>query len=259
MMNFMQAVVKALQRNENYDYYQEFENIFIFSINDASESIGGFDAPTLVDRTTGEITSHLELEDRDKAGWLENVIAEGSIEERIQQERPVSPTHSARYMFEHRLIPHLLYQEGIGFMGAIVGEKNILNDIFKDVMQKEGVENPYGEEAIKVEPFRIKDIIVAKIIFPEPEEEPLCYEAYALFDIENDRAGYYCLEAGGAVDDRPFLCGWSEDGVHLNYDNCSFDRDELLLNIFKLFMEYEGEDKPSLTAAYNPNKNEVEE
>ena len=254
MVGYVQALLKALKQNDRYDYYQEYENLFIFSISDAPEAFGGFDAPTLIDKNTGEFTSYIALENDEYAGWLDNIIAEGSIAERFEQER-----YSIRYSFEHRLIPDLLYKEGLGFMASIVGEKNVLNEIFKEMLERARLDNPYGDEAIKVEPFRIEDIIIANIIFPEPEEEPLCYEAYALFDTKQNRAGYYCLEKGGTLDDEPFLCGWSEDGVHLNYGNCSFNREELLLNIIKLFIGYEGEDKPSLTATFTPKNNNEEE
>ena len=258
MSDFMKAVATALKRNENYDYVQEYENLYIFSIKDAPESFGGFDASLLINKADGSITSYLELADNGNGDWLNNLISEGNLFERIDRERNVSSTHQPRYMFEHRLIPDLLYKEGLGFMASIVSEGNVLNKIFLEMLEKHEIENPYGEEAIKVEPFRIKDIIVARIIFPEPEEEPLCYESYAFFDTVNERAGYYCLEKGGTIDDEPFLCGWSEDGVHLNYNNCSFDRDELIANMLRLFLGIENENTPELTVAYRPNR-ETEE
>ena len=252
MVDFTRAVATALMKNDKYDYYQEYENLYIFSIYDSPESFGGFDAPIIISKFDGAITNYLELSKNNHAGWLEKIINEGRVSERVNSERKVSPTHQARYMVEHRLIPELLYKEGIGFMGAIAEEDNILNKILLEYLTKDGVENPYSDKAIKVKPFSIKDILIAKITFPEPEEEPLCYESYAFYDTANDRAGYYCLEKGGAIDDQPFLCGWSPDGVHLNYDNCSFDRGELMANMLRLFLDAEDENTPRLTATFNP-------
>lgn len=245
MIGFLEALVKALGKDDKLNYYQEYENAFVFCNQDSADTVR-------VDKSTGEVNTT----NADDKSILGDVVAAGLIEERVNEERPTFPTHDARYIFEHRVIPDLLYKNGIEFMASIVGEENILNEIFIDILEKSGIENPYGADAITIEPFKIQDIIVAKIIFPEPEEEPLCYESYALFHTDENRAGYFCLEKGETVDDEPFLCGWSEDGIHLNYDHCSFDRDELILNIFKIFMGYDGEDKPVLSATFTPSKKE---
>jgi len=254
MIDFTKAVAIALSKNPKYNYYQEYERLIIFTYSDAPEAFGGFDAPVLIKKEDGSITNFLELSQNNHAGWLDCPVTEGWIKDRMNQERKLSPTHQARYMLEHKLIPELLYKEGIGFMGAIVDEGNILNKILLEYLERDGIENPYGENAIKVKPFSIKDIIIAKIVFPEPEEEPLCYESYAFYDTSNDRAGYYCLEKGGAFDDRPFLCGWSSDGIHMNYDNCSFDRGELMANMLRLFLDIENEDTPKLMATFTPER-----
>lgn len=258
MLDFMHAAVIALQRNEKYDYYQEFENLFIFSIKDAEETIGGFDAPLLINRITERVTNHLELIDDDCGNWLDNVIVEGNIIERMDLERPTSPMHGARYALEHRIIPQYLYEDGLSFMSVIVSKENPLSKVLIDLLREDGIENPYGETPVSVEPFQLENILIARIVFPEPEEEPLCYESYAFFDTENKRAAYYCLEKGGAVDDRPFLCGWSEAGNHLNFNNCSFDRKELIANMLRLFLDPAGEKTPALTASYSPKNGKVD-
>lgn len=111
--------------------------------------------------------------------------------------RMLSPTHASRYVLEHRIIPQYLFEHGIGFMAALADkEKNFLSDILLDIMEDEGVKNPYGDTPITVETIKIEDILVARIIFPKPEEEPLCYKSYAIFDVESLKAAYYCLEMG---------------------------------------------------------------
>ena len=258
MIGFLQAAVKALQRNDKYDYYQEYENLYIFSIKDAPPAFGGFDAPALIDKNTGEFTNHMQLINENHGEWLEQLIREGDIQDRFSEERPTSPMHGARYALEHRIIPKYLYENGIGFMGAIADkEANLLNKVLLDLLSEDGVVNPYGEDPIKVEPFRVEDIIIARIIFPEPEEDPLCYESYAFFNSKDERAAYYCLEKG-QPGEEPFLCGWSEDGIHLNFNNCSMDRDELLVNMLRLFLDPTGEETPPLTATFTPKDNKVE-
>ena len=221
-----------------------------FYVKDAPDTFVGFDAPVLINKHDGAVTSYLELSQNNRAGWLDNIVSQGNIYERLNCEKEVSPTHQARYMLEHRLIPELLYSEGITFMRLIADEKNILNKILLETLERDGVANPYGNNAITVKPFTIKDIIIVKIIFPEPEEEPLCYEAYAFYDTMNERAGYYCLEKGGILGEQPFICGWNQDGVHMNFDNCSFDREEVFVNMLRLFLDDEDEEEQKLSAVY---------
>lgn len=162
--------------------------------------------------------------------------------EKIKDEygRSIAVTHSARYIMEHRLLPQFLYEEGIGFMSAIATQDNVANEIFKDVMKQEGVENPYGENPISVNTFKVENILVAGFVFPKPEDEPLCYRSYALFDIEKKKAAYYCLEKGDGEDAIPFLCAWDEEFNHWNMGNCIDDEQKILIRIFKNFIDSEG-------------------
>ena len=256
MISFTKVAQMALIRNPKYDYYEEYENLYIFSISDAPESLGGFDAPLLIKKADGSITNYLELSQNNHASWIDSVIESGWISDRMNREKKVSKTHQARYMLEHRLIPEMLYKEGIGFMGAITDEGNILNKILIEYLERDGIDNPYGEQAIEVKPFSIKDILIAKILFPEPEEEPLCYESYAFYDTSRDKAAYYCLEKGSSIDDKPFLCGWSSRGIHINYDNCSFDRGELMANMLRLFLEDENRETPEIVGTFEPGQSD---
>ena len=256
-MDFMTIVVKALEQNENYDYYQEFEKCFVFSCSEEHDLTDEKVLPTLVDKSSGQIISYAERKSPEYSGWLDSLVAEGFIADRLYEDCPTSPTHHSRYMFEHKVIPDLFYQNGLGFIAAIVEKNNILNKVFLEILSDNEIENIYGDEPIKVNLFKIENILVAKIVFPKPEEEPLCYEAYALFDTENDRAGYYCLEAGEDVDREHFLCGWTREGVHTNYGKCSSNQEELILNILKLFVGYKGDDKPTLEATYDPRDGKV--
>ena len=258
MIGFAEALGKALQINTKYDSYKEYENMYLFYIKDAPKTIGGDDAPAIVLKSSGEVTSHPKLFNEGYGDWFANILREGSIMDRMAEIRPVSPTHPVRYYFEHKFIPNEIYKSGIRFMNVIVEEDNILNKIFHDMLKEEGVEDPYPEVAVKVIPYKIESVLLAIIELPKPEEEPLCYEVYALFDLDRREGAYYCLEKGGYVDDQPFLCGWSKEGTHLNYGNCTFDKDELIGDILRLFLNPEGEDTRKLNAAYTPKKDQLE-
>lgn len=164
----------------------------------------------------------------------------------------------ALYILEHKIIPECLYRDGIDFVAALPSDDNILSKIFIQLLLEDGVDNPYGDEPIKVDPLRIEHILVARIIFPEPQMEPLCYESYILFDTETYRAAYYCLEKSEALDGIPFLCGWSEDGVHLNFDKCDMDQEGLIGIVLRLFLDPTGAETPELAATYSPETGQVE-
>lgn len=167
--------------------------------------------------------------------------------------RVLSVTHTSRYILEHKVIPNLLYSEGFGFMAAIVSKNNVLNKIFKDIMNEEGVENPYGDKPITVDPFKIDNILVARINFPEPEEMPLCYRSYVFFNAETENAAYYSIEKG-QNDGEIFLCGWNKEGVHLNYGGCPDDEHEEIVQIVKSFFNPDDDESLKVRVAYSPAK-----
>lgn len=133
--------------------------------------------------------------------------------------------HGVRYVFEHRLLPQWFYKDKQEFIAALLHDKSILYRIIDDIFTKEDMLNPYQPEQFDIEAGRIaEDLIMVKIIFPTPEDEPLCYCSYMLFDKDFKKAIYYCIERG--QDDSleyPFVCSWSEDMTHSNYGQCSME------------------------------------
>ncbi len=50
------------------------------------------------------------------------------------------------------------------------------------IFEQEGVSNPYTEDDFDVIASKVtEDILMLKVTFPEPEEEPLCYCSYFFF------------------------------------------------------------------------------
>lgn len=256
MIDFRHAVAKALEKNQNLNYYKEYEKVFEFSVK-YGKGLDGESAPLYVNRVTGEMTEDIRIVLQKDPSWLEEILNEGEISERYQTERPTTPMHGARYALEHRLIPSQLYEGKMKFLNAIVDPGNPLSKVFIDMMKEDNVENPYGEQPIKIDPFRIDHVIVAHITFPEPEEEPLCYEGYALYDSKTDQAGYYCIEKGGVFGDAPYLCGWNKEGLHSNYGLCPDNQEELFVNILRLFLDPQGENTPSAEASFSTKDGKV--
>lgn len=147
--------------------------------------------------------------------------------------------HGVRYLFEHRLLPKYFFEDGAKFIGILLDNDEILYDIINDIFEKEEVENPYSKEEFTVEAARlVEDILLLKICFPEPEEEPLCYCSYMLFDEKFEKKGYFCIEKGNEAGEYlPFVCGWTPDGSHLNYGNCGLKEEEGLFRCLEIYVE----------------------
>ena len=92
--------------------------------------------------------------------------------------------HGVRYCFEHRLLPGWFFEHKEGFVGLILHDKNILFEMINDIFTDEKVSNPYEKEDFVAIASKVTDEVkVLKIIFPEPEEEPLCYCSYIFFEL----------------------------------------------------------------------------
>lgn len=133
--------------------------------------------------------------------------------------------HGIRYYFEHRLLPGWFFEHKEEFVGLILHDKTILFEMINDIFTDEKVSNPYKKEDFDVIASKVTDEVkMLKIIFPEPEEEPLCYCSYIFFDDEFEKISYFCIEKGNeASDNMPFVCSWSEDVIHSNHGNCTFE------------------------------------
>ena len=129
--------------------------------------------------------------------------------------------HLNRYQVEHKDLPHLFYQYGVGMLNTLLESKGALvYDLYKAYFDNAGVELPYKQEQINVMSVRMDvDLICVIIVFPEPEEEPLCYTAMLFFDLAQNKGRYYTFEKGNEYDSF-FLCSWGEDETHYNHGPC---------------------------------------
>lgn len=149
--------------------------------------------------------------------------------------------HSIRYMFEHKLLPGYFYSDTERLLKMILLDKKVLFRIISDIFRGESVENPYKEEDFDAYPFKVTDEVRGVCInLPEPEEEPLCYRIYMIFNMTFDKLWYFTIEKGNEVgEDYPFVCAWTAEGGHLNLGNCTFEKDNDLIRCLDIFMERE--------------------
>jgi len=149
--------------------------------------------------------------------------------------------HQIRYVFEHRLLPQLFFENNAQFVGMVLKDKAVLFRIIDDIFQKEDVENPYTEEQFDIETAKIAEgVMMMKIILPEPEDEPLCYCCYLFFDNNFEKLSFFCIEKGNEIGQMyPFVCSWTSDGAHNNHGNCSFENHGDFLRCADIHMERE--------------------
>lgn len=130
--------------------------------------------------------------------------------------------HNVRHVFEHKVLPQWFFEDKQKFIGLVFHDKSVLFRVINSIFEENDVKNPYTESDFDIDASRVtEDILMLKIIFPEPEEEPLCYCSYMFFDEKFEQASYFCIEKSDEYKNYPFVCGWTEQGVHINYGNCS--------------------------------------
>lgn len=145
--------------------------------------------------------------------------------------------HGIRYIFEHKMLPQWFFEDTTKFVGVLLNSKDVLYNIINDIFEKENVENPYSEDDFKVEAAKLTDnVLFVKISFPKPEEEPLCYCSYLLFDEKFEKKRYFCIERGNELgEELPFVCGWTPDGTHVNYGHCGLGEEDGLIRCMQLY------------------------
>lgn len=149
--------------------------------------------------------------------------------------------HQIRYTFEHKLLPQWFFEMKDKFAGMLLHEEAILYKLIDDMFKNEGQENPYTPEQFRIEAAKpAEGIMMLKLIFPEPEDEPLCYCSYLFFDNDFEKTGYFCIEKGyDPDDDSPFVCAWTPEGAHVNYGICSFEGQGDFFRCVDIYMEKE--------------------
>ena len=147
--------------------------------------------------------------------------------------------HDSRYFFEHKLLPEWFFENKDEFIGFLLSDKTILFEMIDDIFTQQKVSNPYKKEDFDVQPSKVTDEVkMLKIIFPEPEEEPLCYCSYIFFDDDLEKISYFCIEKGNEKSDNlPFVCSWTEDHMHLNHGNTTFEEYNDFLRCAELHMK----------------------
>lgn len=133
--------------------------------------------------------------------------------------------NESMFYFEHTLLPGWFFGEGKKFVIVALNDPGFLYRVVSDVFSNEGVANPYKKEEFMAEPAKIKeDLMMMRVIFPMPSEEPLCYCAYMFFNNDFTQTGFYTIEKEKPEKGPlPVACEWTPDGVHHKLGKVSFE------------------------------------
>lgn len=145
--------------------------------------------------------------------------------------------HTARYIYEHRLLPHWLFDLKEKFVMSMIKNPSIIYEMLQGTFDQNGVECPYQKEQFIVTPGRFTDsVTVIKLTFPEPEEHPLCYAAFIFFDEDFQSLSYITVEKRDELseDDNLPLFAWEPGKKHFLVGECKSGG----MNDFKVAADY---------------------
>ena len=138
--------------------------------------------------------------------------------------------YDVNYYYEHRLLPETFYADRGKFITTLASRGgNVLISGHNAVFEHFGAEFPYSPDMYDVVTMKYdEDTFLLKATLPEPEEPALCYFAYMMFNNSFSELMYFCLEKSediGLGKPHPLLCGWTDDGKHLNFGPCETDEE----------------------------------
>lgn len=145
--------------------------------------------------------------------------------------------HDALYIYEHKILPTNFFKFKGDFVATVLKRKEVLFKVFDGMLAEEKICNPYAEEEFKVDVLRADDeLMILKITFPEPEDEPLCYCSYLFLDKELEKLRYFCVEKGAGIGGvQKYLCSWTQSGEHLNHGVCDLYENEEYIKCLSIY------------------------
>ena len=124
--------------------------------------------------------------------------------------------HDVRYYFEHRLMRDLFYEDPDQFLGFIVESgvfalwTNFTTQLPYDITYQE---TDFGQDIVA----QTENSVIIRCCLPMPEDSPLCKRVYFFWNLETDQKAYYTIEYDNFMGEAWFLCGWTEDGTHMDW------------------------------------------
>ena len=137
-------------------------------------------------------------------------------EETVTEEAAEITPHQVRYYFEHRLLPQLLYEDPDQLLGFL--NDNGIYTLWYNFTQNNGFDVIYAADDFDQALYQADNgTWYMQVFLPKPEDMPLCCRVYLCWNPDTDQKGYYTIEYDNYFGDAWFLCGWTEDGVHMDF------------------------------------------
>ncbi len=139
----------------------------------------------------------------------EDILSE--VEEALADE-PWTP-QQIRYHFEHSMLPRYFYELPENMLDVIADPG--IYALWDSVTNENGVDPTYPEEEYIAHWYIAEDdTVIAQVEMPEPEETPLCYRVYFVYNPETGFTGYYTAEYDNFFEESNIICSWDEDMNH---------------------------------------------
>ncbi len=142
------------------------------------------------------------------------------------------------YDFAHHIVKDEFFKNPNTFIELILTQKNTIHNIWNNAQdyykeQYDEVSDPIENENLSLHTYMSDDIVFVIIEMPTPKQMTEVYFIGMIIDEKEDNHDlqYITLEYG-EDESKAVLCGWTEDGIHLNYGDSS----GLTLDEFKSFM-----------------------
>ncbi len=141
------------------------------------------------------------------------------------------------YDFAHNIIKNEFFKDPNTFINLILTQKNTIHNIWNNAQdyymeQYDEVSVPIESKNLSLYTCKSDDIIFIIIEMPTPKQMTEVYFIGMFIDKkENNNVQYITLEYG-EDESKAVLCGWTEDGIHLNYG----DSPKLTLDEFKALL-----------------------
>lgn len=141
-----------------------------------------------------------------------------------------------RYGFEHRLLPHLLYEGGQSMISAILKERGkIFQDLYEVMYQDEVVGVSAEDFDVNQRMFANGDddeVVVIRVSMPKPVQTPECRAVYFCSNKKGCETLYFTSEL--SAEGEYHLCAWTEQREHLNFGKDKTTEDfETVASLYK--------------------------
>ena len=181
------------------------------------------DPTLLLDDDTDKVPPVMELMDNGAKDDVPDDIWE------VQLTGDDITVQNVRYHFEHKLLPHYFYQAPYRIMTHLLSKSVMYS--WQKLCNYNEIDPTYNEKDTKTSLYFLAgdgeddDLLIERVVLPEPDQDLLCYRIYLLYDVYKEKAVYYTIESDKMTNEMfpydggefVFVCSWDEDGSHYNY------------------------------------------